>query len=214
MFNSKNCPKCGKKSSEKFDFCPFCGSPLDDNNSWGMLGKNDALTENPFQSPFLNNSIFNKMLGSAMKMLEKEMKKEMKKDNMPKTNFQLYINGKKVNLTPGNVSVKRKPVKKQVKRKYPELVSFSKENQKRFTNLPKEEPATNVRRLADRIIFEINMPEVKSIKDVSIKNLENSIEIKAVTRNKAYYKIIRVGLPVIDYYLDKEKLILELEAKH
>ncbi len=58
------------------------------------------------------------------------------------------------------------------------------------------------------------MPGVKSIKDISIRSLENSIEIKAIAKEKAYYKIIRIGIPIIRYNFDKEKLTLELEAQH
>lgn len=215
MFNKKNCSKCGKKISKEYDFCPYCGTPLDDNNNWGMLGKNDSAFEsnenNPLQNPFFNNSMINKMLGSAMKMLEKEMKKTMKEEK-PRTKLQLYINGKKVNL-----NSKNKPIEKpkQTKRKTPSTtLTFSKENQSKFAKLSKKEPETNVRRLSDRVIFEIKMPDVKSTKDISIRSLENSIEIKAIAKEKAYYKIIQVGLPVINYNLDKGKLTLELEAKH
>ncbi len=139
MFNKKKCFKCGKKISKEYDFCPYCGNPLDDNNNWGMLGKNDSIFEdsgNPFQSPFFNNSMINKMLGNAMKMLEKEMKKTMKEEK-PRTRLQLYINGKKVNLNPQN-----KPIEKprKTKRKISTAsLTFSKENQLRFAKLPKKE---------------------------------------------------------------------------
>ena len=207
----KQCEKCGKSANNKYDFCPYCGNPLDENNSWGMLGKNDLNTDNPFNSMGLGGGFLNKMLGNAMKMMEKEMQKEIQ-NTKPKTNLQLYINGKKVNLGHGNIKIVKKE-KKQPKTLMPTNV-FSKENQKRFANLPKEEPKTNVRRLSDRIIFDINMPEVKSMKDISITKLESSIEIKAIAKDKAYYKIIQVGLSLIDYYLDQGKLILELETKN
>jgi hypothetical protein len=142
--------------------------------------------------------------------MEKELQKELKEK--PKTNFQLFINGKKINLGNGNVKVIKKN-KESLPSKSIKLLEFSKENQKKFANLEKHEPATNVRRLADRLIFEIEMPGVKSQSEISIKKLENSIEVKAITKNKAYFKIIQVNFPVLDYSLEKEKLILELGAK-
>lgn len=215
MFNNKRCGKCGKSSDKKYDFCPYCGNSLDNNNHWGILGKNDVPeTANEFPAPFLggiNNGILNKMIGSAMKMIEKEMQKGIK-NTKPKTNLQLYINGKKITLGDENVKATGKP-KKQLQKIIP-TNTFSEEDQKIFTNLPKQEPKTKVRRLSDRIIFDIEMPEVKSIKDIAIKKLENSIEIKAITKKSAYYKIIQIGLPIIDYYLNEGKLILELEAKN
>jgi len=208
----KNCPKCGKSIKKNFDFCPYCGSPLDTNNKWGMLGKNDHIFEqNSFNNSLFGGGIFNKMLGNAMKMLEKELQRSVKpQSDMPRTKVQLYINGKKVNIE----AQPKKAIKKSVKQiKGIPSTYFSKESLKRFSNLPREDPKTNVRRLSDRIIYDIEMPEVKSIKDIAIVKLENSIEIKAIGKNKAYYKVIKVGLPIIDYYLDKGKLILELGTK-
>src|SRR3989344_3748821 len=48
----------------------------------------------------------------------------------------------------------------------------------------------SIRRFADRVVYEIALPGVKSIKDISITKLENSIEIKAVSKDKAYFKLI------------------------
>ena len=211
----KNCPRCGKTIDKDFDFCPYCGNPCDYNNNWGMLGKNDVVT-NPFNNMGFPGGFFNKMLGNAMKMIESEMQREIKDTDMPgpKAKVQLYINGKKIPMD-GNVKVvkKQKPAPKTQKNT-PLLKTFSKENQEKFSILPKENPETHVRRLSDRVIYEIKMPGIKSIENISIRNLENSIEIKAITKSKAYYKVISIGLPVIEYSLDKETLILELEAKH
>ncbi len=44
--------------------------------------------------------------------------------------------------------------------------------------------------------------------------LENSIEIKAITKDKAYFKIIPLNLPIINYNILKEKLILEFGVKN
>ncbi len=214
MFKRKNCEKCGKELKKEFEFCPYCGNPSDCDNSWGMLGKNDI---NNFEMPGfgLTGNIFNKMIGNAMKMIENEMQKGVKEAEMPvpRTKFQLYINGKKIPINQGNVKVIKKQKKAPLKRQSLNK-EFSGENQKKFAELDKCEPETRVRRLADRIIFEISMPGVKSTEDISIRNLENSIEIKAIAKEKAYYKIISISLPVMDYYLDKDILVLELEDKN
>ncbi|RLG12734.1 hypothetical protein DRN73_01660 [Candidatus Pacearchaeota archaeon] len=208
-----HCPKCKREIDSKYDFCPYCGSPLDNKNDWGMLGKNDAPEFSEFSLPGLfNENIIGKMLGSAMKMLEREMQKEMKNNfESPKSNFQLFVNGKKIPIGEKN----KEQRKKRIQNSSPVQIinQFSQEEQKKFLSLPRFEPQTNVRRLSDRIIYEIKIPGIKSQKEISIKRLENSIEIKALVNNKAYYKIIKVGFPIINYYLDKEKLILELGIK-
>ena len=210
----KNCPKCGKNIEKDFDFCPYCGKSLDTGNNWGMLGKNDHIIEqSPLNNSFFGGGILNKMLGNAMRLLEKEMQKGIKESQtMPKTKVQLYINGKKINIQPRPKRIMKKPIRKKQINNVPST-HLSKENLKRFSNLPRENPKASVRRLSDRIIYDIEVPEVKSIKDISIIKLENSIEIKAIGKNKSYYKVIKIGLPIIDYYLLKGKLIRELGMK-
>jgi len=210
----KKCKKCGERISSKHRFCPNCGIPLKKTNSenWGMLGKNDFEEQNPFSNSLLDGftgNMFNKMLGSAMKMLEKEMKKEISRENIqPKTNVRLMINGKEINLN----DIKTSP--KNIEKKEKLLDDFSKESLKKFSQLPKKEPKTSVKRLSNTVIYEINIPGVRSLKDLSIVKLENSIEIKAVAKDKAYFKLLPINLPIIDYELEKGKLILELEAKN
>jgi len=214
MFKKKICKKCGERISDKHRFCPSCGYPLKKTNSenWGMLGKNDFEEQDPFSNSLLDGftgNMFNKMLGSAMKMLEKEMQKEISRENIrPKTNVRLMINGKEINLN----DVKTSP--KNIEKKEKLLDDFSKESLKKFSQLPKKEPKTSVKRLSNTVIYEINIPGVKSLKDLSIVKLENSIEIKAVAKDKAYFKLLPINLPIIDYELEKGKLILELEAKN
>lgn len=216
MFNRSECNKCKRKVSLKYDFCPYCGSSLNSNSKkedWGMLGKNDDVNElNKSNSLFGNISedLMNKMLGGAMRMLQREMQKQMKNKNVkPERNFRLMINGKEVNL---NGLPVRKVVKNEIKPiRLPSI--FSKGNEDKFLKLPREEPNTNVRRLSDKIIYEIEMKDIESIKDVVIVRLENSLEVKAVSKDKSYFKVIPLNLPILNYNLLQEKLVLEFGVK-
>lgn len=227
MFNNSTCPKCKKSLKKDFEFCPYCGTSQNSNNSWGMLGKNDIseVKENPLSQlmPGLTGGILNKMLGNAMKMIERELQKETqlgeeKRINIkPNTTLQFYINGKKIDIgnqinPSGQLNTQKKPVKKQTKK----VISkeFTSKINEKFLSLPKEEPETTIRRLSDRIIYEIDIPGVKKVENISIRNLEKSIEIRALSKDKAYYKIILMDLPLVKYSIEKETLILELEAKN
>ncbi len=211
MFKKNKCKKCRSKISRKDNFCPSCGTPIDSKNEdWGMLGKNDSqnIQNQPFNSMLggISGNMINKMLNSAMKMLEKEMQKEMKTQNLkPKTNIRLMINGKEINLNNQQKSENPKKIKQ---------INLPQSKLKNFSKLPRIEPKTNLRRLADKIVYEIELKGVKSIKDISIMKLENSIEIKAITKDKAYFKIIPLNLPIINYNILKEKLILEFGVKN
>ncbi len=217
MFKKKKCQKCNKKISDSFDFCPHCGSSIkNQSEDWGMLGKNDG----PNERDNLPNQLFggisgkmlNKMLGGAVKMLEKEMQKEIQNQNMqPKTNFELFVNGKRID--PKNIKVTRKPIGKTPTKKQTLQIALPNEKLKNFSKLPRKEPETNIRRFSEKVIYEIELPGVKTIKDISITKLENSIEIKAISKEKSYFKSIPINLPITNYNLASEKLILELEIR-
>jgi len=224
MFKKKSCNYCGHKITSNYDFCPSCGNPTkskSNSKDWGMLGKDDYINQpqDGIDSLFggISGNMLNKMLGSAMKMLEKEMKKEATKQQKNpnlKSNFRLSINGKEINLNQGNFMQQPKTPapKKPIKEVKP--IRFTKEKQKKFVKLKKLEPQTHIRRLSNKVIYEIKLPTVQSIKDVSISRLENSIEIKAIAKTKAYHKLIPISLPITSYNLSKGKLTLELEAKN
>ncbi len=222
MFKKKKCKKCNSKISDKHSFCPNCGAPVNSSKEdYGMLGKNDMINPvDAFEKGMMggiSGKMLNKMLGGAMRMLENEMKKNMQNMNRitpAKTNFELYINGKKIN--PNNIKVTKRemPVKvRSTKNKTHTNYHFDEDTQKKFAKMKKIEPSANVRRLSNKVIYEIEVPGVESIKNVSVIKLENSIEIRAITKDKAYKKIISIDLPLRRYRLDKETLILELGVK-
>tara|TARA_Y100000034_G_scaffold68038_1_gene82123 strand:- start:3922 stop:4584 length:663 start_codon:yes stop_codon:yes gene_type:complete len=212
MFEKKECKNCGEKISNKYRFCPACGNCTSKKNKrddFGMLGENDSINE--FEN--FSNSLFSggggkiigKMLENAMKLLEREMQKEMKRKNLqPKVDYKMFIDGKRINLNHKN------PEKIKNEKKEIHSSELPQGNWKKFLELPKKEPSTNVRRFSDKIIYEINMPGVKSEKDLSIIKLENNIEIKGVSKNKAYKKLIPMNFPITNYNLSKGKLVLEL----
>jgi len=223
MFKKSTCQKCGEKTNKNNSFCPSCGTPLGRNkrkNEFGMLGEEDSFDEVESISNSLlggmGGSLFNKMFSNTMKMLEKEMEKEMKKNtksqnqnNFPRTRVKLMINGKEINLN--NRGKENKEEEKQ-KEKAMKFKGFSNEQVKKFSKLPRKEPKTNLKRIANKISYEIQIPEVNSFEDVSILPLENSIEIKAIAKKKAYSKSVQISLPIIDYTFSKGLLVLEFQG--
>ncbi len=224
MFGKKKCQKCGKGIEKSYEFCPYCGKPTKESSpeDFGMLGKGDLEEEeNLFTNPMfggIGGNMLNKMLGNAMKMLEKEMKKGVEEQNTQKTNtnFELFINGKRVN--PQNIKVTKRPmVQKPIQIKENQIREtnqrFTKQKTEKFGKLPKKSPLTNVRRFSNKVVYEVLIPGVASIEDISITKLENSIEIRAIAKDKAYEKIIPIALPIISKNLSKGKLTLELKAQ-
>jgi HSP20 family molecular chaperone IbpA len=221
MFKKKKCSKCNNTISDKYDFCPYCGASSSNNSKqedFGMLGKNDFFNDNNVKLPMGFNTIFNTLVKSLGKELNKEfteMNKQMKKSNKdPKikksgVSIRISTSGNKppeIKIDSfGDNKQKKKKVSKQIPQKKMAL-----HNLKKIKGLPKTEPTTSIKRLGDKVIYEIDIPGVKTTEDISIMKFENSIEIKALTKDKAYVKLIPISLPLTKYELDKGKLILEL----
>jgi HSP20 family molecular chaperone IbpA len=53
-----------------------------------------------------------------------------------------------------------------------------------------EEPETRISKTPEGLVVEMELPGVKSEDQIETKNLESSIEVKAVVGDKAYFKII------------------------
>ena len=221
MFDKK-CDKCKNKIKKDFDFCPFCGNIVSSNlekEDYGMLGKNDFINESNF--PNFNNSIIDKMFSQAMKMLDKQMKtlteeanrqplKRIQTDSVnPNLNMQFYINGKKV--FPRETEESQNNMIQETSKV--NAYKMPKEKLEKFAKLKRFEPASKVRRIGNKIIYELEVPGVKDIEDVLINKLESSIEIKALAKDKSYSKIINVNLPILRYGLDNGNLFLEMQGK-
>jgi HSP20 family molecular chaperone IbpA len=235
MFKKKKCGHCREKVDKEYNFCPYCRAPVKENSrneDFGMLGKNDMNFLGGVKMPLGFNTIFNSLLKNLDKQFS-QMNQEFLGQN-PEKHFKPIKNPKN-NLKKSGVSIKistmqgrppeiridsfgnskNKNQERQVQEKIqPVLKKFSEKEKKIFSSLPMKEPSTEIRRLADKVIYEIKIPGVKSLDDVSINQLENSIEIKVITKTKAYSKIIPINLPIKKYDLAKGKLILELDTRN
>jgi len=212
MFRKKSCARCGKNLKWKYDFCPYCGGMLGKSTAdLGMLGKNDA---DESLGNFRFSGGFNMIFNSLMRNLEKQMKGFGGKEdlNPKKGNISINIS------TFGNMSppIKVNPQGDKNPEDRRRTIFFNKhldsENLKKFSKLPRNEPKTNLRRIGNKIEYEIELPGVKSVKDVSLLNLENSMELKAVSDEKAYSKLIPMNFPILDFNFSKGRLVLDMDT--
>ena len=209
---SKRCSRCESKIKNDNRFCPSCGLNLKskyEQEDYGMLGVNDSIFEE--QMNFSDN-FMEKMINSVMKIFEKQIKninneinnpKSNKRQNNPGLNVQFLVNGE--NVFSDNKMQNQQPIKI--------TNTFSKEKLKRFAELPKTEPKSKIKRLSNKIIYELIVPGVDNIEDVLINQLENSVEIKALSKDKVYSKNLNINLPILRYHLVKDNLIIEMQAK-
>jgi len=170
------------------------------------------------KSKILDNIDINKMI--RMQSIPKNAKKENVKimqDDKPIGDMQTFN-------FPGGFSVQIKlggPVrvngteKAQPQIRAASLPSYSRrvmteEEQNNVSKLPREEPMARVRRFTNKIVYEIELPGVNDEKKIFINQLQNSIEIKAFAKDKAYFKLIPVSLPIKSWKFSKSKLVLDL----
>lgn len=219
MFGKKiKCDSCGEKINDSYNFCPYCRKSLktDSEEDWGLLGKNDALDADELRMPAGLNALFNslmKSLNNQMRELEKQphtdgKAKSPKKSRGISISISSFGNGRPEIKVSSYGAPKQKT--QEVKKK---RVTLPSSDFSAFVGLPKKEPETTIRRLSNKVVYEIRLPGVKSEKDISIIQLENSIEIKAVAGKKVFYKVIPINLPINKYDLAQGVLTLELDSK-
>ncbi|MCS7134382.1 MAG: zinc ribbon domain-containing protein [Candidatus Pacearchaeota archaeon] len=215
MFKKKiNCLYCGKKVSKNFSFCPFCGGKLEEKKEPDSLLDELDFIEKQMRIPFFLKFPIKRMvkqLAKEFSEIEKEVEQE--KPKVFAHGFSINItstpDGKPIikvrRLTPAGIKVEKQKPELQI------LNDFSKKDAEKFAKLKKIEPETKVRRLADKIVYELKIPGVKKEK-VIINHLGNTIEVKALAKNKAYFKAIPVSLAIKNWYIEKDNLVLELET--
>jgi len=215
MFGKLRCPKCDKKVSKNYSFCPYCGVSLKEGS------------EKFFEPAFNLGFPFNTILNKLVKQVEKELKdidKNLEKPllDQDEISFKPLVKGFsiKVDSSNGNPIIKLSSLNgkdrnaKEGKFNKKQLLGLNRKidekKAKELSKLPNEEPITSVRRLADKLVYEMDVPGVKK-ENVIIRKLQNSIEIKAFSKDRVYFKLIPLPLSIIKSKLEEGKLILELK---
>ena len=238
-FWKKTCKRCKRKIEKSFSYCPHCGLPPDkekEERDYGFLGKKDidnfnAFNQNEIRLPIGLNTIFRKLIKEMDKQF-KELDVGLGKEKIRRIDAQPFIKrgGISINISSsagkpvikvrsfGNMPKFKEmenqiqPTEKIIKRKS-KIPAISEEKAKKLAKLPRQEAESKVRRLSGKVIYEIDLPGVKNVNDIIVNQLENSIEIKAFSKDKTYFKFLPVNLPLLDHKLSKGKLTLELGEK-
>lgn len=183
------CRNCGEEVEGKWKFCPRCGAPLSRKGKFfdevfdrmqSQMKDIDKMFERDFEvfdlSPFFRKPAKGK--GFSIKISRSGDKKprvsvktfgdvnrEAVEDEARKLGIMDRLKPRKEMQSPGKrVDIGR------VKRT--------------------EEPKTSVRNVMGRIVVEVKLPDVKREDDIEVNVRENSVEIKAVAGEKAYFKIL------------------------
>lgn len=195
------CPRCKKDVEKRWDFCPHCGTMLTMNQINGIMMKMvqqmkqmNNTSKKDFEvfdlSPYFKSGTGT---GFSIKILQTN-------HNRPNVSISTFGNIDKEKLE--KQIYKQFGAKKSVVETRRESSGFLQKlgiskNGRPETNshgapAPKqtEEPKTEVKRLESKVIVNMEIPGVRSDNDIEIKELENSIEVKALAGDKAYFKIL------------------------
>jgi hypothetical protein len=212
MFSKKKCPGCGEKVEKKFKYCPWCSFALKQReieDNFGMLGKDDEI-QRALQHASLPMGL-NGMLGGLMKQLEKEMSNMGNAEPGKPRGFKIQIstgmpkmqmigpgqNKPNIQLPHGNELIEE---------------SIPEDERERRTKLKRVEAKSTIRRLPEGVIYEIDTPGVTSKKDVAITKLEQSMELKAYSKDRCYVKTIPMKVEVLGISVRDDKVFLKLKG--
>lgn len=229
------CPYCSFKLSKGDGLLDNIEEEFDEFEK-NDIGDIEQLTKEIGKSmgfDFIDRFPFNQIVKKLSRDIEKQFKdidreiamkkvrgrEEIRKSNGTEIRKTTFPGGFSIQIRIGNGTpaqmpmqvtplLQKQPSTRQILRHPEEL---SEEEREKLAKLPREEPETKVRRLTDKIIYEIHLPGVKSLKSITVNKLENSIEIKAISKDRAYFKLIPIALTLIRYYLKNESLFLELK---
>jgi len=177
MFWKKKCKNCNGEIKDKWNFCSNCGVDV--------KGKT-------FGNKFEN---FEKEIDIIDKALSTDFR-------FPRFRFKPPVRGGGISITITSSTGMQPKVEVKTAGEYKKLgheIKFgAKEPTRRIeenkeVKIPKitEEPETKIQRIGNKQIIKINLPDVKE-EDVQIKQLEQSIEIRAFDGDKGYFKLIPV----------------------
>ncbi len=209
MFSSKKCKRCEGKLKEDYSFCPYCSldlrNPEAEMQEFGMLGKNDSVQGAPLLGGGgmgLNDSIFNSILNNVMKMMENQMK------NIGTEKMDFGDSKPEIKQLPNGIQIKIGPHTHQPKVENKTRV-ISEEQRDRMSKLPRGQAKTEIRRLSDKVIYELNTPGVENVNDIFVSKVESGYEVKALGKKKIYFNSLQIGLPLKKYSIKDNKLTME-----
>ena len=208
--NDIRCESCNSTIKEKFSFCPFCSKPLTDYEkdlkNYGLLGKIDSRRQ-PQNFLEQNFGITDKLIGSIFNSLVKNLDKQFKDvERMPGNEIRAMPNGIKISINPGHQM--NRPKQKKLNKH-----NLTNQQISKMQNLPRGSAKTSVRRLSDKIVYELSTPGVESADDVFVSKLEEGYEIKAIGKRKVYVNSLPINLPIKGFILNDNKLLVEFKTQ-
>lgn len=175
------CKQCNEKTEKPWNFCANCGSEIPRGKLKNMLslGMED---------------IFGKMVKDVQEQMFRAMNSQtenLNKEEQPKVHINHpQMKGFTIKISQGedgqpkiNINEMGRPAKEK---------RFTSVKSNRPTPSETVEPETNLQKLPGKQIVELQLPDVKSLEDVDIVEGDESVEIRAYSGKKMYFKILQM----------------------
>lgn len=205
MFNTKKCPSCAEKINKKYNYCPWCGQSIKmhkEAEDFGLIGRSDFIDEKNMPGSQMGLPFgLEKMVGPLIKELQKELSNLEKNEGFPR--------GFNIKIHTGNPQQFR--IENQKKQRPIRNEKISESELERRKTLPKQEAESKIKRIADKIIYEIKAPGVKNKEDISITRLEHGFEIKVYTKDACFTKTIPLQVDIEKLSIKKDQILVELK---
>ncbi|MBL7206442.1 MAG: hypothetical protein ISS36_02485 [Candidatus Aenigmarchaeota archaeon] len=204
-----NCPQCGNGIEMGWHYCPNCGLSFRKQSFSNIFKKvfNDVKREMGVTDRTMEKDIEALDLSPFFENFNKGMEKPTRRIMLPKNRSGFSVRITSGTGRPPKVSVRtfgnvdRENIENQLKKQLGmRQLQVANQHAKTVQSKPQgmvfkehkttEEPKENIKRTANGLIVELDMPGVNSENDIEIKELENSVEVKAVAGDKAYFKIL------------------------
>ena len=203
------CSNCKSKITDEYSFCPYCGNVLFDPErrakDFGMLGKSDSFDDSMIKNRVAdsNLTITDKMISSLVNSLMKNLDQQFKE--MDKPGQQKMPKNIRINIGLQDPANQQKRIQKHDF----SITKISEEQLKKMSGLPKISAKSNVKRLGDKVVYELETPGIESVKDIFVSKIESGYEIKALAKNKVYVNSLPVNLPISSFTINNDRLFVE-----
>ncbi len=225
------CPRCNERISESWTFCPRCGA---------KLPQSGGGTEDEFDSSF--GEIFRDIKEQMKDALGNDLSGDIEffdlKPEFIKKHPLFRSGGFRVKITragdgPPDVDIKAfGDIDEETAKKMEEAIQEQRSRMRSSTKgegkgkAPKgekaetryrhvseyTEPSCETKWAQDHLVVELDLPRVESSKDIDVKKLSESIEIRAFAGNKGYFKILSIpkDAELISKRFRNQKLTLKI----
>lgn len=209
MFNKKKCDSCKEKVHSKYSYCPWCGNQLNkkkgkkvSEEDYGMIGADDEIVQDFTQIKL--PPVMDGLVNNLMKQFEKEFNNFEGAEGIP--------HGFKIKISTGNPNFHQINNTANKDKNFSHSTNITKEEMERRANLKKVNAKSAIRRLPEGVVYEIDAPGVKTKNDITITKLEQSIEIKAYSKDKCYVKSIPMKVEITGVSVKNNKVYLKIKG--